>query len=283
VTVAMVLSGGANLGSAQVGMMQAVIESGVKPDLVIGTSVGAVNGAWLATGKPLEGLADIWRDLRRNDVFPVSPVSTALGFLGRTDHLISNRGLVRLLERNLTFDRLEEAEVALHVIATDVLTGVDVKISAGPVVDAVLASSAIPGVFPTITIDGRELMDGGVVNNTPISHAVDLDADTVWVLATGYPCTLRHGPRSPLALGLHALNLAIHHRLARDINRYAASVDLRVVPPLCPLDVGPANFSKGAELVERAHRHTARWLTATAAGQDAVADGATVFGHGHGE
>jgi len=281
VTVAMVLSGGANLGSAQVGMMQAVLESGVKPDFIIGTSVGAVNGAWFATGKPLDELADIWRNLRRGDVFPVSPVTTARGFLGRTDHIISNRGLARLLERHLTFDRLEDAEIPLHVIATDMVTGIDVKLSAGPAVDAVLASSAIPGVFAPITFGDRLLMDGGVVNNTPISHAVDLGADTVWVLATGYQCTLRPGPRSPLALGLHALNLAIHQRLALDINRYAASVDLRVVPPLCPLDVGPADFSKGAELAERAYGHTVQWLDDTAVGRDAVAQGSTVFGHGH--
>jgi NTE family protein len=281
VTVAMVLSGGANLGSAQVGMMQAVQESGVEPDFIIGTSVGALNGAWLGTGKPLDGLAEVWRGLRRNDVFPVSPLATSLGFLGRADHLISNRSLARLIKRHITFDRLEDAEIALHVIATDVLTGMDVKLSEGPVVDAVLASSAIPALFPPITLEGRVLMDGGVVNNTPISHAIDLGADTVWVLATGYPCTLRHGPRSPLALGLHALNLAIHHRLALDVNHYAESVDLRVVPPLCPLDVGPADFSKGAELVESAHRHTARWLEDTAVGRDAVAQGSTVFGHGH--
>lgn len=277
----MVLSGGANLGSAQVGMMQAVAESGVKPDLIIGTSVGAVNGAWLASGQDLEGLADIWRHLRRGDVFPVSPVATALGFLGRADHLISNRALRRLLERNITFDRLERADIDLHVIATDVLTGEDVKLSRGPAVDAILASSAIPGVFRPITFDDRLLMDGGVVNNTPISHAVALGADTVWVLATGYHCTLSERPRSPLALGLHALNLAIHDRLARDIDAYAETVDLRVVPPLCPVDVGFADFDKGAELIERARGHTEQWLQATKVGRNAVPNGSTVFAPGH--
>ncbi|MFL6089325.1 MAG: patatin-like phospholipase family protein [Aeromicrobium sp.] len=280
-TVAMVLSGGANLGSAQVGMMQAVVDAGVKPDLIIGTSVGAVNGAWLAGGQDLSGLADVWRGLRRQDVFPVSPIATLLGFLGHADHLISNRGLRRLLEQRLTFDRLEDAQIALHVIATDVLTGDDVKLSAGPAVEAILASSAIPAVFPPIRFDDRLLMDGGVVNNTPISHAAALGADTVWVLATGFQCSLQQGPRSPLALGLHAFNLAIHERLARDIDEYAESVDLRVVPPICPLDVGPADFSKGAELIDRARGHTEQWLQATGFGRNAVADGATVFAHGH--
>lgn len=277
----MVLSGGANLGAAQVGMMQAVTDAGVQPDLIIGTSVGAVNGAWLASGRELSGLADIWRGLRRGDVFPVSPVSTLLGFLGRTDHLISNHTLRRLLDRNLTFDRIEDAEVPLHVIATDVLTGEDVRLSAGRAVETILASSAIPGVFPPIRIRDRLLMDGGVVNNTPISHAVDLGADTVWVLATGYHCTLREGPRSPLALGLHALNLAIHDRLARDIDEYAGTVDLRVVPPLCPIDVGFGDFSKGAELIDRARGHTEQWVQATSFGRNAVAEGSTVFTHGH--
>ncbi|HUQ00202.1 MAG TPA: patatin-like phospholipase family protein [Aeromicrobium sp.] len=280
-TVAMVLSGGANLGSAQVGMMQAVAASGVRPDLIIGSSVGAVNGAWLASGRDLAGLARIWRGLRRGDVFPVSPVSTALGFLGHADHLISNRRLRRLLEQNVTFGRLEDAEVPLHVIATDVLTGDDVKLSTGPAVDAILASSAIPGIFPPIHLGDRLLMDGGVVNNTPISHAAALGADTVWVLATGYHCALREGPRSPLALALHAFNLATHDRLARDIDEYAETVDLRVVPPLCPLDLGLADFSKGSELIERARGHTEQWLQATSAGRNAVADGSTVFAHDH--
>ena len=280
-TTAIVLSGGANLGSVQVGMMQAVVDFGVRPDLVVGTSVGAVNGAWLVGGRPLHELSDLWCAMRRADVFPTSAVATLLGFAGRRDHVVGNRGIRQLLEKHLTFDRLEDARIPFHVIATDVLTGGDVCLSSGPAIEAVLASAAIPGVFPPVEIDGKTLMDGGVVNNTPISHAITHGADTVWVLTTGYSCALAARPNSALGMALHALELSIHQRLALDIERYAGVVDLRVVPPLCPVEVPPTDFSQGASLIDRARLHTTAWLEETHAGQLARPVPETVFGHGH--
>jgi len=264
-TTAFVLSGGANLGAAQVGMLTALQESGVRPDLVIGTSVGALNGAWVAADAPLVELGDLWRSLRRGQVFPADPLRGLLGFAGRSDHLVSDRGLRRLLRENLRFERLEDAPVALHVLATDVLTGLGVLFSDGPAVETILASTAIPGVLPPVPIDGRHYMDGGVVNNTPISHAVALGADTVWVLATGYSCALRQPPRSALGMSLHAVTLMIHQRLSFDVERYADQVDLRVVPPLCPISVPPTDFSQADDLIRRAYQHTADWLSSPTA------------------
>jgi NTE family protein len=265
-TTAFVLSGGANLGAAQVGMLTALAEAGVRPDLVVGTSVGALNGSWVAAGAPLDELADVWRSLRRGTVFPAHPLRGLLGFAGRSDHLVSDRGLRRLLREHLRFERLEDAPVPFHVLATDILTGRSVLLSEGPARDAILASAAIPGVLPTVRIGGRSLMDGGVVNNTPISHAVELDAHTVWVLATGYSCALQHPPRGALGIALHAVTLMTHQRLALDVERYAGEVDLRVVPPLCPIAVGPTDFSHADELIRRAQTHTSEWLSSTEAG-----------------
>ena len=188
---AFVLSGGANLGAAQVGMLTAVAEAGVHPDLVVGTSVGALNGAWVAAGAPLEDLGAVWRSLRRSSVFPTNPLRGLLGVSGRSDHLVSNSGLRHILHGNLRFDRLEDAPIPLHVVVTDVLTGAGVLLSSGPAEDSILASAAIPGVLPPVSLGDRAYMDGGVVNNSPISHAVELGADTVWVFATGYSCALR--------------------------------------------------------------------------------------------
>jgi len=238
----------------------------VRPDLVIGTSVGALNGAWVAADAPLDELGDLWRSLRRGRVFPADPLRGLLGFAGRRDHLVSDRGLRRLLRENLRFERLEDAPVALHVLATDVLTGLGVLFSDGPAVETILASTAIPGVLPPVPIDGRHYMDGGVVNNTPISHAVALGADTVWVLATGYSCALHQPPRSALGMSLHAVTLMIHQRLSLDVERYADLVDLRVVPPLCPISVAPTDFSQADDLIRRAYRHTADWLSSPTAG-----------------
>src|SRR2546421_465538 len=98
----------------------------------------------------------------------------------------------------------------LSLAAEDVRPDLIVGTSRGDAVDAVLASAAIPAVFPPVHIDGRDLIDGGVVNNTPLSHAVSLGADVVWVLSTGYSCALPHAPSSPLAMALHSLTLVVN-------------------------------------------------------------------------
>jgi NTE family protein len=260
--VAFVLSGGASLGAVEVGMLAALQEHGVKPDLIVGTSVGAVNGAWLAghPGAPIEGLADVWRGLRRSRVFPADPLLGLLGFAGRRRGLVSERALRRLIARHLTFERLEDAPVPLHVVVVDVLTGHDVLLSKGSALDAILASAAIPAVFAPVTIDGLPYMDGGVVNNTPISHAVEAGADVVWVLSAGYACALTQPPKGALAMGLHALTLLLHQQLIVDVEKYEGEVELRVLPPLCPLQVSPADFSRSGELIREAHDAARRWL-----------------------
>lgn len=258
--VAFVLSGGANLGAAQVGMLAALQDAGIRPDLVVGTSVGALNGAWVAADASLVGLGDLWRSLDRAAVFPAGPLQGLRGFLGRSDHLVSDRGLRRILEAHVRFDRLEESPIPFHVVATEVLTGLGVRLSTGPAVEAILASAAIPGVLPLVRIEGRSYVDGGVIDNTPISHAVALGARQVYVLGTGYACALQQPPTSALGVALHAASLVINQRLALDALRYADEVDLRVVPPLCPLGLSPTDFSQADSLITRAHAHAAQWV-----------------------
>jgi NTE family protein len=262
-SVAFVLSGGASLGSMQVGMLQALSANRIRPDLVVGTSVGAVNGAWVAGGDTeadLAELADVWRGLSRDDVFPIRPFKGLLGLVGWGNNLVPDRGLRRLLRQHLRFKRLEDAAIPLHVVATDVVSGVDVKLSQGNAIDAIMASAAIPGIFPPVRINGRLLMDGAVVENTPIGHAVRLGTTTVWVLPSGAACSIEEVPDSALGMALHAITLAISQRIAFDIERYESRVDLRVVPPICPLSISPSDFSRGAELIDRARVQTEEWL-----------------------
>lgn len=263
-TTAFVLSGGASLGSIQVGMLLGLAEAGIAPDLIVGTSVGAVNGGWIASRPDvagIKGLADLWRSLSRRDVFPTRPLTGLLGFLGSRPNLVPDRGLRRLLEDNIEFARLEDAPIPLHVVATDVLSGDDVLLSAGDTIDAIVASAAIPAVFPPVEIGGRDLIDGGVVNNTPLSHAVALGADVIWVMPTGYSCALPESPKGALAMALHGLTLTVNQRLAIDVERYEREVDLRVLPPLCPIRISPADFGQSAELIERSHRAARDWLS----------------------
>ena len=263
-STAFVLSGGAALGAAQVGMLKALNANGITPDLIVGASVGAINGGWIAGDGGAVGLAGLeylWKGLHRSDVFPARPLPGLMGFLGHRRNLVPNSGLRSLLTDHLRFKLLEEASIPLHVIVTDVLSGEDVRMSTGPAVETILASASIPAVFPPVRLGDRYFVDGGVLNNTPISHAVALGADTIWVLPTGYACALSEPPRGALAMALHALTLTINQRLAVDVARYEGHVDLRVVPPLCPVRSSPADFSQADDLIERTYLGTSAWLS----------------------
>jgi len=263
-TRAFVLSGGAGLGAIEVGMLQALFERGIAPDLIVGTSVGAINGAFIASREPtvdtaLE-LGEIWRGLRRGKVFPANPLTGFIGFVGASDHLVPEGNLRRLIAGHVQVQRLEQLRTPLHVIVTDVLTGQELRLSEGPAVDAVLASAAIPGVFAPVEVDGRRLMDGGVANNTPISHAVELGADEIYVLPTGFACALTKHPRGALAMLLHAESLLIQQRLHVEIELYRDHANLVVLPPPCPQPIQPIDFAHAGELIERSLTESRAYL-----------------------
>jgi NTE family protein len=252
--VAFVLSGGGSLGAAQVGMLQALFDAGIKPDILVGTSVGAVNAAWIGASPDSEGakrLAEIWTGLRRDNVFPLG-WAAAMGLLGRGKHLISNGALRGILERHLPYERLEQAQLPVHVVTTELKSGRAVVLSSGPAVPALLASCAIPGVFPPVTIGRHELVDGGVANHTPIAAAVELGARVIYVLPIGYPW-LHEEPANALGMALLALARLVEQRLESEIAGFRDAADIRVVPAIQPLAVSPADFSRTRELIERGY------------------------------
>ncbi len=260
---AFVLAGGGSLGAVQVGMLAALARRGVVPDLIVGASVGAINAAYYAAEpdqRGVERLKRIWLELRRTDVFPLSPIASMLGFFGKTDHLITPGPLRSLIQSQLPYERLEDAALPCYVVATDALEGTEVVLSSGPAAAALLASAAVPAVFPPVLLDGRFLLDGGVSNNTPISIAVEMGATRVIVLPTGISCSLQAPPSSAMALALHALNLLIMRQLVNDIERCASVADVITVPPLCPLSTTSYDFSQSADLIQRAEAATRLWL-----------------------
>jgi NTE family protein len=187
-------------------------------------------------------------------VFPLRPLSGLLGFLGSRDHLVPESGLRRLIAEHTTYERLEQMPLEFHVVAVDVLTGEELLLSHGPMLEGVLASAAIPAVLAPVVWEGRALIDGGVANNTPISHAVALGARTVYVLATGHACALEQPPASALGMALHALTLLAQSRLIADIESHRDHARLVVMPPPCPLAIQPTDFGHAEELVERSTR-----------------------------
>jgi NTE family protein len=260
VTTAFVLSGGASLGASQVGMLQVLDEQGIIPELVVGSSVGAINGAWLAGGGGAEGLAELWRSLGRQDLFPTRALLGLRAFLGRATHYVPDAGLRRVLRKNVTFARLEDAPIPFAVVATEVPSGAEVVLTEGPAIEAILASSALPAVFPPVQIGDRVLIDGGIVNNTPITTAIELGATEVWVLSTGHACALSAPPTTAFAMAIHAVGLMVQRRLVLEVASRDYAVPVHLIPPPCPIDVSPVDFSMTEELIERAATGTRQWL-----------------------
>jgi NTE family protein len=244
-------------------MLKALDQARITPDFVVGASVGAINAAYYAASPDADGIARlerIWRGLRSVDIFPFSMLGTAMCLVGRRDHLAFPHRLRTLIEVELPYQRLEDAPLPCHVIATDILDGTEVTLSSGDAAQALLASAAIPAVFPSVTIAERALMDGGIASNTPISAAFALGATRVIVLPTGLPCALHKPPRGAIAIAMHALNLLSMRQLLADVDRFADRCELVVIPPLCPLATNTYDFSRTGELIHRAEAATRRWL-----------------------
>jgi NTE family protein len=271
---AFVLSGGASLGAIQVGMIRALYERAVTPDLIVATSVGALNGAFIASRPPIPGtaeeLAGVWRDLGRGQVFPLNPLTGFLGFFGARDHLISDQGLRGLVEDNIEFSQLEDAPIPFHVIATDLLSGRELRLSRGDAQGALLASAAIPGVFAPVEWEGRKLIDGGVSNNAPIADAIELGAERIYVLPTASACDLPDPPRGAVAMLLHAMSLLVMRRLLVEVEALRDSAELIVLPPPCPQPITPIDFSHADELIRRGYEGSRDHLAALAASRAQV-------------
>jgi NTE family protein len=259
---AFVFAGGGSFGSVQVGMLRALVAHGATADMVVGSSVGAMNAAYYAgmpTAQGVEQLAAIWRSLRRQDVFPVT-LRTLIGFIRRRDFLVAADGVRRLIDTHVPYRNLEEAKIPLHVVATDLLSGETVVLSKGSVAQAVLASTAIPAAFAPVRFESLYLADGAITCNTPVRVAVARGARRLIVLPTGYACALEAPPRGAIACALHALTLLIARPLLHELQGLGSEIEYFVVPPLCPLLGSPYDFLQTNELIGRAAESTRTWL-----------------------
>jgi NTE family protein len=255
---AFVLAGGASLGAMQAGMLRALYEREITPDVVVGTSAGALNAAFIAsrpqTVATAEELAHVWRGLHREDIFPINPRTVISGLANHRNHLVPDTGTRRLVTRHLQIERLEHADIPLHLVAFDLLTGQEVRLSSGPAVDAVLGAAAIPGVLPPVQLGEHLLVDGGIVNNTPISHAIELGAKRIYVLPTDDPQarSMPGGFRGALDAAVHAFTLLVGARLDADLARYANTAELIVLPAANPNHVQPTDFEHSSRLIGQA-------------------------------
>ena len=269
-TTAFVLSGGGSLGAVQVGMLRALAERRITPDLLVGTSAGALNAVFVAahgtSPAALDLLAAMWAGAAPRRRLP-APGAADAARAGRSPgrRCAPTRAWTRLVRRHVSFARLEDAPIPVHLVATDLLRA---RRCCSPRATRSARSwpaAPIPAVLPPVRRDGRTLVDGGLADNAAISQAIALGADRVYVLPTGYACALPTPPTRPLAVAVQALSLLVQQRLITDVALYADRVDLVVLPPLCPLRVSAIDFRHAAELIRRAHASAASWLDSGAA------------------
>ncbi|MEO5608518.1 MAG: patatin-like phospholipase family protein [Ornithinibacter sp.] len=262
-STAFVLTGGGSLGVVQVGMLAALLDHGIAPDLLVGTSAGALNAAYVAdpglTPERVDALGALWQEVRRRDVFAVNPGRWLAVAAGTAPSLFSDTRLRALVERHLVFDLLEDARIPVHVVATDLVTGLAIAVAEGSAVTAVLASTAVPGLLPPVWRDGRTLVDGGVGDFDAVQHAEDWGADDIYLLPAGYPCA-GSAPSTAMGATLSALSLLLHRQLLAQVREHHGPARLHVMPPLCPLSVSPADFSHAPELIQRSQQVSNQWL-----------------------
>ena len=259
---AFVFAGGGSFGAIQVGMLHSLIAHGISADMVVGSSVGALNGAFYAGDPTLEGvekLGDIWRGLKRQDVFPMS-WRTVLSFLWRRDFLISHDGIRKLIDDNIPYRNLQDARVPVHIVTTDIISGDSIVLSEGSTSEAIVASTSIPGAFSPIRYKDYYLADGAISSNTPIQVAVQKGAKRLIILPTGHACATQAPPVGAVANALHALTLLIARQLVSELERLDPDIEYFVVPPLCPLVGSPYDFSRTADHIARAIQTTDAWL-----------------------
>jgi NTE family protein len=257
---AFVLAGGGSRGAVQVGMLEELVRRGIRADRVFGASVGAINGAAYAGNPTVEGvehMADVWRGIRGTDIFPRGTFDGPWAWFQKRAAVHANTGLRRIIEAGVPYEYLEDAVIPVEVVTTSLTDGRERWIAHGPAVEAIMASSAIPSIFPPVTIDGDVLVDGGVVNNVPISRALTAGCDRIYVLLCGPLHYHPKQPRRPAEAALTAFFVAVHARFVRELASLPPGVEVVVFSGGGEPSAQFRDFSATAALIEEGRAEVA--------------------------
>jgi len=280
--VAFVLGGGGVLGAHEVGMLRALVEAGIQPDLVVGTSVGAINGAFFAASPgatAVTRLTRLWEGAGASDVFGGS-IFGRIGRLAKSrTHLHDGEPLRRLLVDLLEVELIEDLSVPFQCVAASIERAAGHWFTSGPIVPAVMASAAVPGLLPPVEIGGEHFMDGGIVDSIPVGRAVALGARTVYVLQVGRIERPLSAPTTAWEVGLVAFEIARRHRFSEAMASLPADVAVHVLPTGTPAAAEETryndlakqlryrDFSKVQEMIDRSFEASAAYLRAVAAAE----------------
>lgn len=268
---AFVLGGGGVLGSTQVGMVRALAEVGVRPDLVLGTSIGALNGAFVAADPGPEGaarLTEVWEAVVRDGVFLENPVRQAARVARYRTHLLSSAPLRHVIEHYLPVTRIEELAVPFQCVAACIEDAGAHWFSEGEVAPPVVASCSVPGLFPPVVIDGRHYLDGGLVHSIPVGRALALGATRIYVLQVGRIEQPLVPPTKPWEVGMVAFEIARRHRFVHEMEQVPDDVELHVLPSGTSdtpnLSITRARAARMRERMAQAHAATTAYLAGVA-------------------
>ena len=265
-SVAFVLSGGGPLAALQVGALRALFAHEVRPDILVGCSAGALNATWIAWNPTPAGVADLeanWRHLKNDDLFPGGRFKASWArMLVKGNRVFENAGLRNIIDRWIGLDaRFEDAQAPLLVTTTELETGKERVFSSGRVLEPLLASAAMPGIFPPVDIEGRLYIDGGVANNVPIAPAVQMGARTIYVFDATSHSHQRRPLLRPIDYLLHAFSLARSTRLDLDLAQYADKVKIVLLPtPRLDFFVPFASLEHTPRLIAAGYERTMRFL-----------------------
>ena len=267
-STAFVLGGGGVLGAVEVGMLRALTEAGVRPDLVLGTSVGAVNGAMIARDPSIETidrLVDMWSSSGASEVYASGAVGQVVRAVRTRTHLHSSEPLRRRLLDELGHLDFEDLAVPFQCVAACIERSAEHWFTRGPVVPAILASAAVPGLFPPAEVDGEHFLDGGIVNSVPVGRAVELGATTVHVLQVGRVERPLSPPSQPWEVARVSFEIARRHRFVREVAAAPEGVRVHVLPTgeTSAADdrlLAHRDFSVVARKIDAAYAATAAYL-----------------------
>lgn len=290
--VAFVLGGGGILGAAEVGMLRALREAGIRPDLVLGTSVGAINGALVAADPDgaVELLARLWHEAEHRDPFGGSLLARLTTIARSGTHLHDNDRLSELLHDTLPARDFDQLVVPFQCVAASIEHAAARWFDRGPLIPAVLASAAAPALLPPVEIDGEHFLDGGLVHSIPVGRAVDLGATEVYVLHVGRIEQPLTPPSNPWEVGMVAFEIARRHRFVEEMERVPAGVTVYVLPtgderarkPTDPRQLRYRDLSRVGERIDTAHHASASYLARHGAGDHGPGDH-RAGGHGAGD
>ncbi len=260
---ALVFSGGGNKGAAQIGMLQALIEYGFRFDFLVGCSVGALNAAGFANNPTLQGvsdLKDLWLSLKTEDVFSSSSLFGGIRFAEKRRSVYSNSGLKHIINSMLAKVKFEDLKLPLYVGATSFNTGDEVWFDSGDLMYPLLASTALPGIFPPVSIDNMNLVDGGVLNDAPISKALELGATSIFLLSCNTVEINKPLPDRPIETIIESFGVAIAARLKRELNNLPEGIEVLVGEFAGPYNLNWKDFSHTDQLIRRSYEEMSRFL-----------------------